>query len=94
MMGTFPRQSSKNVPAFLDDLHRSLHSAYHTVRNHIQSAHQHNKQRYDKERPYTPFMVGDQVWLHVPVYSQTRENEEIHIAMERAIHSDGQNQYI
>ena len=27
MMGTLPRQPSKSVPAFLDDLHHSLHSA-------------------------------------------------------------------
>ena len=72
MMGTLPRQPLKSVPAFLDDLHRSLHSAYHTVRNHLQSAHQRNKQRYDKERSYTPFMVGNQVWLHVPVVKPGR----------------------
>lgn len=72
MMGTLPRQQPKNVPAFLDDLHHSLHSAYHTVRQHIHSAHQHNKQRYDKEKPYTPFMVGDQVWLNVPVVKPGR----------------------
>ena len=72
MMGTLPQQQPKNVPAFLDDLHCSLHSAYRTVRSHIQSAHQCNKQRYDKQRPYTPFMVGDQVWLHVPVVKPGR----------------------
>ena len=72
LMGTLPQQQPKNVPAFLDDLHRSLHSAYRTVRSHIQSAHQCNKQRYDKQRPYTSFMVGNQVWLHVPVVKPGR----------------------
>ena len=67
MMETLPRRQPKTIPAFLDDLHRSLHFDYHTVKSHIQSAHQHNKQWYDKQRSYSPFMVGDQVWLHVPV---------------------------
>ena len=31
-------------------------------------------------------MVGDQVWLHVPV-----ENKEVHITMEGTIYSDGQS---
>jgi len=61
MLGTLPQQHTRKPPAFVDDLHRSLASAYHTVRGHIQLTHQRNKQRYDKERPFTPFMVGDQV---------------------------------
>ena len=31
----------------------------------ITSAHQHNKEHYDKKRPFPPYSVGDLVWLHV-----------------------------
>ena len=67
MVGTLPHQQTKKPPAFVNDLHRSLASAYHTVRIRIQLAYKRNKQRYDKEKPFTLFTVGDQVWLNVPV---------------------------
>jgi len=66
MTGTLPQPNAKKLPAFLDTLHRSLTTAYQIVRRQIQLSHHHNKQRYDKEKPYIPFTVGDQVWLYVP----------------------------
>lgn len=66
MLGTFPHQQPKDVPAYVSDLHKSLNAAYATVQSHIQSAHEHNKQRYDAAKSYLPYTVGDQVWLHVP----------------------------
>ena len=65
MMGSLPQQRNKDVPSFLAKLHNSLQTAYTTVRAHIASAHQRNKARYDKERPFSPYSVGDLVWLHV-----------------------------
>ena len=66
MLGALPQQQPKDVPAYVSDLHKSLKTAYTTVRSHIQSAHERNKQRYDAAKPYVPYTVGDQVWLHVP----------------------------
>ena len=65
MTGSLPQHRNKDVPSFLAKLHNSLHTAYTTVRAHIASAHQRNKARYDKERPFSPYSVGDLVWLHV-----------------------------
>ena len=65
MIGIPPRQKHKDVPSFVDKVHNSLHTAYATVRANITSAHQHNKEHYDKKRPFLPYSVGDLVWLHV-----------------------------
>ena len=64
MIGIRPQQKNKDVPSFLSKVHDSLHTAYDTVRNSIASAHLCNKERYDKERPFSPYSVGDLVWLH------------------------------
>ena len=64
MIGSPSQQRNKDVPSFLAKLHNSLHTAYTTVRAHIASAHQCNKAHYDKEWPFLPYSVGDQVWLH------------------------------
>ena len=66
MLGALPHREPKDVPAYVSDLHKSLHNTYATVRTHIQSAHDRNKQRYDASKPYLPYTIGDQVWLHVP----------------------------
>ena len=39
-------------------------SSYHP---HISAAHKRNKSCYDKQKPFSPFQVGDQVWLFTPV---------------------------
>ena len=66
LRGMPPMQTSKNIPSFLSSLHNSLHTSYATVRAHIALAHQLNKERYDKKRPFSPYSVGDLVWLHLP----------------------------
>ena len=66
MLGSLPHRHPKDVPVYVSDLHKSLHNTYTTVRTHIQSAHNRNKQRYDASKPYLPYRIGDQVWLHVP----------------------------
>ena len=65
MIGICPQQRNKHIPSFLAKVHDSLHTAYDTVRANITSAHQRNKERYDKERTFSPYSVGDLVWLHV-----------------------------
>ena len=67
MLGALRHFQPKDVPAYVSNLHKSLHNTYTTVRTHIQSAHDRNKQRYDASKPYLPYTIGDQVWLHVPV---------------------------
>jgi len=62
MLGTLPHRQPKDVPAYVSDLHKSLHNTYTTVRTHIQSAHD---RRYDASKPYLPHTIGDQIWLHV-----------------------------
>ena len=62
-----PKQTDKSVPSFLAEVHQSLHKAYVTVRQNISSAHRRNKTRYDQQKPFSPFQVGDQVWLFTPV---------------------------
>ena len=52
MIGIPPQKRHKDVPSFLAKVHNSLHTAYATVRANITSIHQHNKEHYDKERPY------------------------------------------
>ena len=61
------QQASRSVPSFIAKIHQSLNTAYATVRQHIFTAHRQNKDRYDKQRPFSPFQVGDQVWLFTPV---------------------------
>ena len=75
MLGALPQQQPKDVPAYVSDLHKSLKTAYTTVRSHIQSAHERNKQRYDAAKPYVPYAVGDQVWLHVPAVKTGRSKK-------------------
>ena len=62
-----PKQTDRNVPSFLADIHHSLNNAYATVRKNISSAHRRNKNHYDQQKPFSPFQVGDQVWLFSPV---------------------------
>ena len=52
MIGIPPQKRHKDVPSFLAKVHNSLHTAYAIVRANITSAHQCNKEHYDKERPY------------------------------------------
>ena len=49
MVGILPQQRHKDVSSFLAKVHNSLHTAYATVRANITSAHQCNKDHYDKE---------------------------------------------
>lgn len=72
MVGTPPQQGKKDIPSYLTRLHNSLHTAYVAVRANIESAHQRNKERYDRERPFSPYSVGDLVWLHVPAIKAGR----------------------
>ena len=65
MVGIPPQPKNKDVPPFLAKLHDSLHTSYTAVRAHIASAHQRNKERYDTQKPFSPYSVGDLVWLHV-----------------------------
>ena len=55
------------IPSFLNEVHQSLHKAYSSARTRISLAHKQNKERYDKQKPFVPFQVGDQVWLFIPV---------------------------
>ena len=55
------------VPSFVNEVHQSLHKAYSSARSHISSAHRQNKDYYDRQKPFVPFQVGDQVWLFTPV---------------------------
>ena len=59
MIGIPPQQRHKDVPSFVAKVHNSLYTVYATVR-----AHQRNKEHY-KKRPFSPYSVGDLVWLHV-----------------------------
>jgi len=62
-----PKETDKGIPSFLAEIHQSLHHAYATVRQNISSAHTRNKTQYDQQRSFSPFQVGDQVWLFTPV---------------------------
>ena len=75
MLGALPPHQPKDVPAYIGDQHKSLNTAYSTVRSHIQSAHERNKQRHDASKPYLPYTVGDQVWLHVPAVKTGRSKK-------------------
>ena len=61
------QQPKRTIPSFVAKIHQSLHTAYATVRQRITAAHKRNKNRYDKQKPFSPFQVGDQVWLFTPV---------------------------
>ena len=52
--------------------HYILPNAYAAVRTHITSAHQRNKEGYDNERPFSPYTVGDLVWLYLPAVKPGR----------------------
>ena len=60
-----PQQRYEDVPSFVAKVHNSLHTAHATMRANITSAHQCNKEHYNKKRPFSPYSVGGLVWLHV-----------------------------
>ena len=78
MIGIPPQQRHKDVPSFVAKVRNSLHTAYATVRANITSAHQHNKEHYDKNRPFLPYSVGDLVWLHVSAVNQEGPRNLLH----------------
>ena len=49
-----PQQRHKDVSSFLAKVHNSFYTVYATTRANITSAHQHNKEHYDKKRPFHP----------------------------------------
>ena len=75
MLGALPHQQPKDVLAYVSNLHKSLNAAYTTVWSHTRSAHERNKQRYDAAKPYLPYTVGDQVWLHFPAVKTGRSKK-------------------
>ena len=42
------------------------------MRAHIASSHQRNKKRYDKHGLFSPYSIGDLIWLHVPAVKPGR----------------------
>ena len=73
IIGTPPLQRKvTDNPSFVNKLHTSLHSAYAAVRAHIAASHQRNKTRYDKHGFFSPYSIGDLVWLHVPTVKPGR----------------------
>ena len=73
MIGTSSLQRKvTDIPSFVNKLHTSLHSAYSAVRAHIAKSHQHNKKRYDKHGFFSPYSIGDLIWLHVPAVKPDR----------------------
>ena len=73
IIGTPPLQRKvTHIPSFVNKLHTSLHSAYAAVRAHIAASHQRNKTRYDKHGFFSPYAIGDLVWLHVPAVKPGR----------------------
>ena len=59
MIGIPLQRKGTDIPSFVTKLHNSLHSTYTAVRAHIISSHKRNKERYDKERPFLPYSIGD-----------------------------------
>ena len=72
MIGTPLQRKGTDIPSFVTKLHNSLYTAYTAVRAHITSTHQRNKERYDKKKLFSPYSVGDLVWLHVPAIKPRR----------------------
>ena len=54
------KQGDKEIPQFVEETHRYLKEAYTTASNHLQQAHQRNKERYDQKGHGETFSIGDQ----------------------------------
>ena len=65
-----PSTSTGGVPQFVQKTQTVLHSAFLHVRQHLQQAHQRQKQVADASSVGEAFQVGDRVWLYVPKVKQ------------------------
>ena len=65
-----PSTSTGDVPQFVQKTQTVLHSAFLQVRQHLQQAHQRQKQVADSSSVREAFPVGDRVWLYVPRVKQ------------------------
>ena len=65
-----PSTSTGDVPQFVQKTQTVLHSAFLQVRQHLQQAHQRQKQVADASSVGEAFQVGDRVWLYVPRVKQ------------------------
>ena len=65
-----PSTSTGDVPQFVHKTQTVLHSAFLHVRQHLQQAHQRQKQVADASSVGEAFQVGDRIWLYVPKVKQ------------------------
>ena len=65
-----PSTSTGDVPQFVQKTQTVLHSAFLHVLQHLQQAHQIQKQVADASSVGEAFRVGDRVWLYVPKVKQ------------------------
>ena len=72
-----PSTSTGDVPQFVQKTQTVLHSAFLQVRQHLQQAHQRQKQVADASSVGEAFQVGDRVWLYVPRVKQGQSKKLI-----------------
>ena len=77
MFGT-PSPADESPDVYARNLKKSLESAYERVRRTTASAHQQQKQLYDKKVHGKPFEVGDLVWLHSPAVAKGKSRKLHH----------------
>jgi len=66
ILGVPSTDKQTDVPKFVGDLHHSLNAVYTTIRTNLDSAHQRNKMRYDKNSTSAHCSIGDLLWLYNP----------------------------
>jgi len=59
ILGAPSTDKQTDVPKLVANLHHSLNAVYATIHTNLDSAHQHNKMRYDKYSTSTHYFIGD-----------------------------------
>ena len=67
-----PQETAKPIPQFVDNLHRSLKSAYDSAHQQLSVSHQRAKTWYDRRAWGIAFFVGERVWLYTPAVKPGR----------------------
>ena len=66
------QEERRNIPEYVDDTEKTSQSMFNDIRQRLTEARKQNKIRYDRRVAGEKLVVGDRVWLYVPVVKQGR----------------------
>ena len=70
-----PAPPPSSCTQYVENLRKTLESAYQRVRQHLTTQHRRQKQICDHKIEGAPYAVGDKVWLHSPAVLRGRSKK-------------------